>query len=440
MASEPSLNFPQDLGDGLVLRRGRVTDSDALAAFNARIHGEDGVGEWTRDLLGGSPPGFSPEDFTVVEDSASGQIVSSLCLIDQTWSYGGVPVGVGRPELVGTEPAYRNRGLVRKQMDVVHAWSRQRGHLMQAITGIPYYYRQFGYEMTLDLDGYRLGSEGHVPVLKEGESESLRIRPAEEGDLPFMAECYAFRESHALISAVRTPDHWRDMLLGKRPGNVNRSELRIIERIADGTRLGYVAHPGNLWGDSIALTRFDLMPGVSWMEVTPAVIRYLWAVGKAYAEKAGKPLHYFNFTLDREHPAYHIAQDRLPRVRTPYSWYVRVPDLPAFLRTISPVLEARLAQSYCCGFSGTLELNMYRSAVRMTFDQGRLTGVEALPGVEYEKADASFPDRTFLHLLFGCRSLQALREVFPDCIVNEKGRNLLEALFPPIPSHVWGIS
>lgn len=440
MASEPSFHFPQDLGDGLVLRRGRAADAEALAVFNARIHGEDGVGEWTRDLLAGSPPGFAPDDFTVVEDSASGQIVSSLCLIDQIWSYGGVPVGVGRPELVGTEPAYRNRGLVRKQMNVAHAWSRERGHLVQAITGIPYYYRQFGYEMALDLDGYRLGSEGHVPTLKEGESESLRIRPAGENDLAFVAECYASHESRALVSALRTPELWHDMLLGKRPGNINRSELRIIERIADGTRLGYVAHPGCLWGDSMALIRFDLTPGASWMEVTPAVIRYLWATGTAYAEKEGKPLHFFNFTLDRDHPAYHIAQDRLPRVRSPYAWYVRVPDLPAFLRAVAPALEARLAQSYCCGYSGTLDVNMYRSAVRMSFAQGRLTGVEALPGGEYEKADANFPDRTFLHILFGCRPLQALREMYPDCIVNEKGRNLLEALFPPTPSHVWGIS
>ena len=30
------------------------------------------------------------------------------------------------------------------------------------------------------------------------------------------------------------------------------------------------------------------------------------------------------------------------REEPPYAWYVRVPDMPAFLRHIAPVLEARL--------------------------------------------------------------------------------------------------
>jgi hypothetical protein len=39
--------------------------------------------------------------------------------------------------------------VIKAQMDVLHAWSRERGHLMQAIAGIPYYYRRFGCEMAV---------------------------------------------------------------------------------------------------------------------------------------------------------------------------------------------------------------------------------------------------------------------------------------------------
>ena len=125
-----------------------------------------------------------------MEDIASGKIVSSLNLISQTWSYAGIPFGVGRPELVGMLPEYRNRGLVRLQFEVVHGWSAQRGELVQAITGIPYYYRQFGYEMGLDLDIGRFGYKPHVPRLKDGETESYRIRPAVEADLGFISSLY----------------------------------------------------------------------------------------------------------------------------------------------------------------------------------------------------------------------------------------------------------
>ncbi len=45
------------------------------------------------------------------------------------------------------------------QFEEVHKWSAERGHKVQVITGIPYYYRQFGYEMALDLTGRRIGFE-----------------------------------------------------------------------------------------------------------------------------------------------------------------------------------------------------------------------------------------------------------------------------------------
>ena len=125
----------------------------------------------------------------VVEDQRRGKIVSSLNLISQTWTYGGMPFGVGRVELVGTDPSYRRRGLVRAQFEIVHRWSQERGELAQMITGIPYYYRQFGYEMALDLGGGRVGYAPQIPELAAGGTEPYRVRPAVEADLPFIAKC-----------------------------------------------------------------------------------------------------------------------------------------------------------------------------------------------------------------------------------------------------------
>ncbi len=58
--------------------------------------------------------------------------------------------------MVATDARYRNRGLVRALFEMIHARSSAEGHLVQAITGIPYFYRQFGYEYVLDLDGSRI--------------------------------------------------------------------------------------------------------------------------------------------------------------------------------------------------------------------------------------------------------------------------------------------
>ena len=146
----------RDLGNGLILRCATPEDAEALAVFNGKIHGENEldaqrVSAWTRDLLSRPHPTLRPSDFTIVEETSTGTIVSSLNLIPQTWSYEGIEFNVGRPELVGTDPAYRHKGIVRAQFEEIHRWSAERGELVQGITGIPYYYRLFGYEMAMNL-------------------------------------------------------------------------------------------------------------------------------------------------------------------------------------------------------------------------------------------------------------------------------------------------
>ncbi|HSL29471.1 MAG TPA: GNAT family N-acetyltransferase, partial [Anaerolineales bacterium] len=217
-------NILRDLGDGLVLRRSVRQDADALAEFNRSIHMDnaaDGqcISAWTRDLLTASHPTFHPDDFTVVEELATGRIVSTMNLISQTWSYEGIKFGVGRPELVGTLPEFRNKGLIRIQFEEIHKWSAERGQRLQAITGIPFYYRQFGYEMALDLDGRRLGYEAQVPVLKEGETEPYVIHIAQEKDLPFIEDMYDRTRRRSMIACERTPEVFRYELLGRSQSN-----------------------------------------------------------------------------------------------------------------------------------------------------------------------------------------------------------------------------
>ena len=182
----PSQVIPEQLpillGDGLVLRRSCAQDAEALADFNARVHSDEGMdkpderlGAWTYDLMAKPHPTFKASDFTLVEEETSGRIVSAMNLIPQTWSFSGIPFKVGRPELVGTLPEFRNRGLVRRQFEVIHQWSEQNGDLVQAITGIPYYYRLFGYEMAMNLQGGRAGYPTHIPRLKEGEIRTLSL-------------------------------------------------------------------------------------------------------------------------------------------------------------------------------------------------------------------------------------------------------------------------
>jgi GNAT superfamily N-acetyltransferase len=444
MSQEPI----RDLGDGLILRRATIDDTGPLVAFHADVHRDPGteepeeyVGAWVQDLMTRPHPTFSPGDFTVVEDMKTGRIVSSLCLISQTWSYGGVEFGVGRPELVGTHPEYRNQGLIRAQFEVIHEWSTNRGELVQAITGIPWYYRQFGYEMAMTLGGGRAGYKSQVPKLKESEEEPYRLRPATEADLPFLAQVYEHGCRRYPLACVRDQDLWRYELVGKSEKNVNRPDLCVIETTA-GESVGWLAHSARLHRNQVGVSAYELEPGVSWLAVTPAVVRYLWALGEEWAAQDPKQgMERFVFFLGAEHPVYEVFRDGLPHTSQPYAWYLRVPDLAGFLRHIAPALEQRLADSLLVGHSGELKLNFCRSGMQLTFVRGKLVSVEPWQPPTAQEGDAAFPDLTFLQLLFGYRSLEELKHAFADCwTANDAARSLLETLFPSRPSDVWPVS
>ena len=451
----------QDLGDGLVLRRSRAEDAEALAEFNSRVHSDFGpdtpderIAAWTRDLLACPHPICKPDEFTIVEERGTGKIVSSMNLISQTWSYSGIRFGVGRPELVGTLPEYRHRGLVRKQFEVIHQWSAERGELVQAITGIPYYYRLFGYEMGLNLHGGRIGYPAHIPRLAPDQAEPYIIRPAVEADLPFIARLYALGCQRSLVACEWDEALWRYELSGKHARNVNRYELRLIERAgtdgAPGEPVGFLAHPPFAWGELMSILRYELAEGQSWVAVTPSVIRYIEATYASYPAEhpdpalpdGKKPFGGFGFFLGEQHPVYQVFADRLPKIRPPYAWYVRVPDLPGFLRHIAPVLEQRLAASALAGYNGDLKLTFYRRGLRLVFEQGRLALSEAwVPEPYGHSGDAAFPELTFLHLLFGHRTLEALKYAVVDCWTrSDEVSALLQALFPYQPSDVWPVS
>jgi hypothetical protein len=347
---------------------------------------------------------------------------------------------MGRPELVATLPEFRRRGLVRSQFDVLHRWSQERGEMVQAITGIPYYYRQFGYEMALDLGGGRIGYQAQIPDLAEGQVDPYQIRPAVEADLPFISRLYDLGCQRSPLSCVWSPELWRYELLGKRPENVNRLVLHVIED-ASGKAVGFLAHSMNMWSLGYAINEFEIIPGASWLEITPTVIRFIWKLGQATAAQYQRTCSGFYFWLGEDHPCYAPLAPRLPVKRNPYAWYVRVPDLPAFLLHIAPALEKRLAESPCQGYTGEIKISFYRHGLSMTFTKGRLVAAETLSPDRLGEVSAAFPDLTFLLLVFGRRNLAEIQYAFPDCWVGEdNARPILDALFPRRPSNLWPVS
>jgi hypothetical protein len=160
-----------------------------------------------------------------------------------------------------------------------------------------------------------------------------------------------------------------------------------------------------------------------------------------YAEALDRKLEVFTLGLGAAHPAYDAMHDRLVRTRHPYAFYIRVPDLPAFIRQIAPALERRLVGSACEGHTGELKISMYRSGLRLVFENGRLVVSEPWkPKIKDDEGNAGFPGLTFLQLVFGFNTLSDVRVVYPDCWASPDASVVLKALFPKKASNVWVIS
>ncbi|HZS91403.1 MAG TPA: GNAT family N-acetyltransferase [Chloroflexota bacterium] len=436
--------YRRELGDGLVLRWSTAEDCEGLAQLAAQVF-RDGPddppdtssADWTRDLISGRHPLIGPTDFAVVEDTRNGTLVALTCLLSQTWTYGGIDLPVGRPESVGTHEDYRRRGLIRAIFELIHARSAALGHLAQGITGIPYYYRQFGYEYALDFEGNRPIPWSAIPHLKEGEDEPFHLRDATPDDIPMLMELYDRGRAYALTSTKVDERYWHWLLVGAQQDTPESWRIYII---VDGAQrpCGYVATVRRVWREGLNVGAIGVAEGVSLAATLPSVLRALRETMAAdprhpESEPAGPLL----FSLGRTHAVYEALGDMLPpEPRHPYPWYVRVPDLPALVGRIAPVLERRLHASAVAGHSGEVKLDFYRGGLRLVFRDGHLETVADWQSGAWDKADAGFPPGVFLQLLFGYRGLDELRDVFPDVWADGMAVPLLRALFPAQPSWV----
>ena len=83
--------------------------------------------------------------------------------------------------------------------------------------------------------------------------------------------------------------------------------------------------------------RMVLKPGVGYLHHIPSLLRALWKKAETtpiVAENDNPKATGIQFMLGREHPVYQALPKAVVRKESPYAWYIRVPDLIAFLRHI----------------------------------------------------------------------------------------------------------
>jgi predicted N-acetyltransferase YhbS len=383
---------PVDLPGGLLLRGARPTDLDQIAALLAD-RGDPNDAEDHRLVVEDPDGGFDACAVVLDRD----RVVSTATLLDESVFLGGLRIPAGQVELVATDRAYEGRGLVRALMGWAHERSARRGHLMQVMLGIPYFYRQFGYQYAIAIPHSRAVQT--VPAMPDGHI----VRAAAPVDIALMARLQDATQRRFDLSMPHSALCWRALVARHGSSQV------VVERAGEPVGTGRVTPPDE---------------GVVLGEVAGADAGAVEALVAYAAGLAG------GARIEAKDRGGQLASYLAPAPEQAEDYYVRVPDVVALLDHLRPVLTARLA-----GDDGNEDVivSFFRHHVRLRRGDGAVTGV--LPGGPMQGPAAAggagvAPD-LIAPLLFGPHGIAGLAARHAD-VYPGPNADLMRALFPPV--------
>ncbi|NDJ77590.1 MAG: GNAT family N-acetyltransferase [Chloroflexi bacterium] len=420
-SASPTTPYHRSLGNGLTLKSISTEDEiERVAAFNDHIHGED-LDAMTRGLVLHHPH-TRPEHWLFVEDDASRDVVSALCLIPWTWRCDGVELKAGEMGIVGTREDFRHRGLIRALDARFKELLNEGEYDLSQIQGIPYYYRLFGYEYALPLEGGWHLAPHQVP---EGVSDVPRysFRQATIDDLPTLQAFYADMTGEIPIHAVRSPEVWR-YLLEHPLLTANKVEFWLVTN-ATGKVEGYTRVDQQGFGTGLIVAE-------GYCPTHAAAVAMLQHL-KALALERDKP--YIRLMDHDQNVLVQAARYYGARDDGRYAWQIMLPAPERLLHKLQPAFERRLAASPFQGLTRTVRLNLYRTAYDLRFEGGCLQTVDAV-GFQEQDAAISLPPTQLVPLALGYRTHAELREAYPDVRCYGQDAYLVDVLFPKLDAHI----
>jgi predicted N-acetyltransferase YhbS len=405
----------RDLGDGLLLCSGEKTDIPAIIEHVVTVHGKGvkaGIQRWFD-----YHPTYPLRDSFLVKDSTTGKVVSYLGLARYRCNFEGTEIPYGQMEIVGTLPEYRNKGLIRYLNEAFEQRAAEYGLPFLVIAGIPYFYRQFGYEYAISfLRTLQLSTET-IGALKSGEKEPVRIQKVTKSIFPQFLTCREQSNQYLDLYRVMSPKDFDYTAKGGLDGELG-IEYYLVKKGKKAVGSFFISTE---WG---RLEIHDL-----WLaDLTHLHSVLRWA--KIKAQKRNLPL---NVSYPSRPGLVEVLERTFRSSFTKgYAWYVRIPSVKFYLQTIRPVLEQRLAKSDLCGYSGILQISCFRIGYEFKFKQGKLVTVNHLDQTKLQERKLAIPPLVINQLLLGYCTLAELMANYPDVLVEASAIPLINVLFPKI--------
>ncbi|GAA2647957.1 hypothetical protein GCM10010425_68560 [Streptomyces spororaveus] len=392
------------MAGGLTLREARPTDLDQIGALlSGRGEPDDAVDH--RLVVTDPDAGLSACAVVVDGD----RVVSTATLLDEEVRIGGVRLPAGQVELVATDSEYEGRGLVRALMHWAHERSAARGHIVQAMIGIPYFYRLFGYEYAIDIPQVL-----NVNALPPGDGAGT-LRAARPSDIPSLSALQASAQSGFDVAMPHSAACWRWLL------DHESSNLWVLEHADTVIATARTTPPG----EEMLLAEAAARDGAAARDLLSGVASLAPGSRVQVVHRAG------TVTAD----AWQEFTDREPR-RNAEQYYIRLPDVAALLDRLRPLFWQRLTAAGIDRIGRDIVLSTFGAHHRIPVLADGLgevvTGGPVQSPGAVEGAGVA-PDH-LAALLFGPLGIEGLTRIRPD--VYSADEELFQVLFPPLTADV----
>lgn len=404
---------------------------EELIKFNSIIHGPQD-GESLRRIIG-NLPGFGREMNWFVRDSDKGMIVSSLNGIPSTWAYAGIPIRNLELGFVGTLPEYRNRGLIRALYREFFERALYQGKFeISTIQGIPYYYRQFGYDFLIPDWRFIFLLPSQVPITTTEERppwKKLSIRRASKEDLDAIITLYEEMRAQILISTIRKRDLWE---LQERVRKEYSREFTTYVVRRESEIEGYFR---------LAVRENKDDPEASFLTVTENSIRTYDGVRRTLEflrdQCRKRSLSRFALSGSLVSNLSKVVQDLGGVPSRGWKHQLRIPDMIHFLNRVRPALEKRLRTTMFEGLTQEVTINTYRHCYVLDFQGGKIKQIKDI-GIHKPDQNMSFraPPNDFVRLLLGQYDVEELGHQNSDFLVAGPVKSLISTLFPKQESFI----
>ena len=392
-----------------------ATDATRLRElFNEIFHPEE-VGVFAETIFL-KFPGSQKKYWFIAEEAQSKELVSAFTLIPWTLEMEGVQLKVAEMGIVGTREAHRGKGLFSRLSQEFDKVLLEEHFDYAMIQGIPGFYGQFGYHYAVPLENSINLPLHAVPDLPEDIPYTFRLATLE--DIPFLMEQDAdYRASYSLAT-YRDEAKWQYLLTDSLKTEMN-SEYWIVEGKGSEDKF-YCRMPFEGFGTGLILSEIS-------ESITTEALLALFGFAKQKAEERDKP--YIRLNQHDDSIAGRLAVSLGAKPGQPYAWQIKIPDPIQLLRTISPLLEGRLAASSFAGFSGVFRLQFFKSEVDLGWVGGKVA--EVRPAEGKRKYSLRINPEMFPALCLGHRTWQEIRHLHPDTSPGPAGSDLLvDTLFP----------